>query len=96
MHRTSLKAAAAAGFICRSRTMAAILYQRQPFVLARHRVNTLTNLTLFEVTNVNVWISPLVKKGWAIGRSLGNFFKKKNMLDVTNENGHYNHHYATQ
>ena len=95
MHRTSLKAAAAAGFICRSRTMAAILYQRQPFVLARHRVNTLTNLTLFEVTNVNVWISPLVKKGWAIGRSLGNF-KKKNMLDVTNENGHYNHHYATQ
>ena len=62
MHRTSLKAAAAAGFICRSRTMAAILYQRQPFVLARHRVNTLTNLTLFEVTNVNVWISPLVKK----------------------------------
>ena len=75
MHRTSLKAAAAAGFICRSRTMAAILYQRQPFVLARHRVNTLTNLTLFEVTNVNVWISPLVKKGWAIGRSLG--IKKK-------------------
>ena len=93
MHRTSLKAAAA-GFICRSRTMAAILYQRQPFVLARHRVNTLTNLTLFEVTNVNVWISPLVKKGWAIGRSLG--INKIYMLDVTNENGHYNHHYATQ